>query len=193
MKGRADCARVDRMRPGRTRNSWSSAMTRGRNVRKIALIQAIGRQAHIADEHGNVRSAPKYPAKTTARPPRNVRPFILPSCGCCACLSPLCPPCHAGMRQSAKDTSAAHRGVPRSERATTIGAFESSEASGVRTATEERLSFDRALSDGDVAERSSAERTTKSGASRQSGGGGGATDGALAGDVAPSCGASSAI
>ena len=58
---------------------------------------------------------------------------------------------------------------------------------------EERLSFDRAFSDGDVAERSSAERTTKSGASRQSGGGGGATGGALDGDGAPSCGANSAM
>jgi hypothetical protein len=60
-------------------------MTQGRNVRKITLIQAIGRQAHIADEHGNVRSAPKPLAKTTARPPRNVRGFILPSSGRGAC------------------------------------------------------------------------------------------------------------
>jgi hypothetical protein len=62
---------------------------------------------------------------------------------------------------------------------------------GARAATEERLSFDRALSDGDIAERASAR--TKSGASRQSGGGGSATDGALDGDDAPSCGASSAM
>src|SRR5690606_35207303 len=120
----------------------------------------------------------------------NVRPFILPSYGCSACLPPLCSPCYVGPRYGAKASRRAHRRVPWAERATTMGVFVPSMVSGERSATEAWLSSECALPGGEATERASAERTTKSGASRQSGGGGGATDGALDGDVAPSCGAS---
>lgn len=50
-----------------------------RNVEKRTQIQGLRHLAHIAQNGRNVQYAPKNPKKTTNRPPRNVRPFILPS------------------------------------------------------------------------------------------------------------------
>jgi len=54
-------------------------MARHRNVEKEKQIQYLGFFIHIAPMAGNVRKAPENQARTTTRPPRNVRPFILPS------------------------------------------------------------------------------------------------------------------
>jgi hypothetical protein len=59
MKGRAACARVERMRPERMRNSRSSAMARPRNVQNVLERQGHELAAHIALKARNVRSAPK--------------------------------------------------------------------------------------------------------------------------------------
>jgi len=54
-------------------------MARHRNVEKEKQIQYVGFFMHIAPVAGNVRNTPENQARTTTRPPRNVRPFILPS------------------------------------------------------------------------------------------------------------------
>src|SRR5690348_17441512 len=58
-------------------------------------------------------------------------------------------------RQSAKKAAEAHRGDSGSDRATTMRAFDTSAASSARAATEERLSFDRAFSADEAADRKS--------------------------------------
>jgi hypothetical protein len=76
MKGLVLCAPDDRMRPGRTLNSRSSAMAALGNVRKVSQIQHLGLSAHIAEDQANVRKAPENPKETTDQPRRNVRLFI---------------------------------------------------------------------------------------------------------------------
>ncbi|WP_234190176.1 hypothetical protein [Shinella sp. NM-101] len=53
-------------------------MANPRNVPKIEIFEEDRLTAHIAQSGRNVLEAPKMPAKTTDRTPRNVRPFILP-------------------------------------------------------------------------------------------------------------------
>jgi hypothetical protein len=57
-------------------------MARHRNVEKEQQTQYFGCFMHIAPVAGNVWKSPENQARTTTRPPRNVRPFILPSLGC---------------------------------------------------------------------------------------------------------------
>jgi hypothetical protein len=59
MKGRACCARVDRMRPGRMRNSLLSDMMRPRTVQNSEEKQKDRRGAHGARKRYTVRIAPK--------------------------------------------------------------------------------------------------------------------------------------
>jgi hypothetical protein len=54
-------------------------MARPRNVRKFYGMQGFVPVAHIAAKGRNVQKAQENRAKTTNRPKRNVRPFILPS------------------------------------------------------------------------------------------------------------------
>jgi len=58
-KGLACCARVERIRPGRMRNSLSSDMGRPRTVQIIKENQEEERAAHGARQRRTVRDAPE--------------------------------------------------------------------------------------------------------------------------------------
>lgn len=78
MKGRARWIRDDRILPGRTRNSRSSAMAGHRNVLIMTKIQQVEIAPHIALMRCKVRMIRETPIKTIPRPRRNVRSFISP-------------------------------------------------------------------------------------------------------------------
>jgi hypothetical protein len=81
MNGRARCEPDERTRPGRMRNSRSSAIGVPGNVPITTKIQTVRWVWHLADTRRNVREGRKNLEKTINRPRRNVRPFILPSFG----------------------------------------------------------------------------------------------------------------